>query len=110
MTTERSARKIRTGVVVSDKRDKTVTVEIVDSVRHKIYQKTMKSTKKLQAHDETNDARLGDVVRIVECRPLSKLKHWQLKEILRRAPQVATDLTSIGIEAAPAKRPEKKKK
>jgi small subunit ribosomal protein S17 len=85
MTTERSPRKIRTGIVVSDKRDKTVTVEIADSVRHRIYQKTMKSTKKLQAHDETNDAKVGDTVRVMETRPLSKTKRWRVVEIVERA-------------------------
>jgi small subunit ribosomal protein S17 len=78
-------RKIRTGIVVSDARDKTVTVEIVDSVRHKIYQKTMKSTKKLQVHDETNDAHVGDTVKVMETRPLSKTKRWRVVEIVERA-------------------------
>ena len=85
MTTERSPRKIRTGIVVSDNRDKTVTVEIADSVRHRIYQKTMKSTKKLQAHDENNDAKVGDTVRVMETRPLSKTKRWRVVEIVERA-------------------------
>ena len=83
--TDRSNRKIRTGVVVSDARDKTVTVEIVDSIRHRIYQKTMKSTKKLQAHDEANDAHVGDTVRVMETRPLSKTKRWRVVEIVERA-------------------------
>jgi small subunit ribosomal protein S17 len=83
--TDRSNRKIRTGIVVSDARDKTVTVEIVDSVRHKIYQKTMKSTKKLQVHDETNDAHVGDTVKVMETRPLSKTKRWRVIEIVERA-------------------------
>ena len=83
--TDRASRKIRTGVVVSDARDKTVTVEIVDSVRHRIYQKTMKSTKKLQAHDEANDAHVGDTVKVMETRPLSKTKRWRVIEILERA-------------------------
>ena len=85
MTTERSSRKTRTGIVVSDSRDKTVTIEIGDSVRHRIYQKTMKSTKKLQAHDEANEARVGDTVRVVETRPLSKTKRWRVVEIVERA-------------------------
>jgi small subunit ribosomal protein S17 len=83
--TDRSNRKIRTGIVVSDARDKTVTVEIVDSVRHKIYQKTMKSTKKLQVHDEANDAHVGDTVKVMETRPLSKTKRWRVIEIVERA-------------------------
>jgi small subunit ribosomal protein S17 len=83
--TDRASRKIRTGIVVSDARDKTVTVEIVASVRHKIYQKTMKSTKKLQAHDEANDAHIGDTVKVMETRPLSKTKRWRVVEIVERA-------------------------
>ena len=83
--TDRASRKIRTGIVVSDARDKTVTVEIVASVRHKIYQKTMKSTKKLQAHDEANDAHVGDTVKVMETRPLSKTKRWRVIEIVERA-------------------------
>jgi small subunit ribosomal protein S17 len=83
--TDRASRKIRTGIVVSDARDKTVTVEIVDSVRHRIYQKTMKSTKKLQAHDEANDAHVGDTVKVVETRPLSKTKRWRVVEVVERA-------------------------
>ena len=83
--TDRASRKIRTGIVVSDARDKTVTVEIVASVRHKIYQKTMKSTKKLQAHDEANDAHIGDTVKVMETRPLSKTKRWRVIEIVERA-------------------------
>ena len=83
--TDRASRKIRTGIVVSDARDKTVTVEIVASVRHKIYQKTMKSTKKLQAHDEANEAHVGDTVRLMETRPLSKTKRWRVIEIVERA-------------------------
>ncbi len=85
MTTERPNRKIRTGVVVSDQRDKTVTVALVGSTRHPIYQKTMKSTKHLQAHDETNDAHVGDTVRLMETRPLSKTKRWRVIEIVERA-------------------------
>ena len=83
--TDRASRKIRTGIVVSDARDKTVTVEIVASVRHKIYQKTMKSTKKLQAHDEANVAHVGDTVKVMETRPLSKTKRWRVVEIVERA-------------------------
>jgi small subunit ribosomal protein S17 len=85
MTDDRANRKIRTGIVVSDARDKTVTVEIVDSVRHRVYQKTMKSTKKLQVHDETNDAHVGDTVKVMETRPLSKTKRWRVIEVVERA-------------------------
>ena len=82
---ERSARKVRTGVVVSDARDKTVTVEITMSIRHPKYAKTIERRRHLQAHDELNDAHLGDTVRVVETRPLSKTKHWRVVEIVERA-------------------------
>ena len=83
--TERSARKVRQGIVISDARDKTVTIEIVETVRHPRYQKTMVRKKKLHAHDEANDARVGDTVRVMETRPLSRSKHWRLTEIVERA-------------------------
>jgi len=83
--TDRSDRKIRTGVVVSDGRDKTVTVEIVDSIRHARYSKTVRRRKRLHAHDEANDARLGDTVQVMETRPLSKTKRWRVTEIVERA-------------------------
>jgi small subunit ribosomal protein S17 len=83
--TERQRRKTRTGVVISDARDKTVTVEVVDSKRHPKYGKTVPSRKKYHAHDDANDARVGDTVRIEETRPLSKTKRWRLAEIVERA-------------------------
>ena len=83
--TDRNARKVRQGIVVSDARDKTVTVEIVDSVRHRKYGKVMRRTKKFHVHDETNDARNGDTVRIIETRPLSKSKRWRIEEVVERA-------------------------
>ena len=82
---DRSSRKVRTGVVVSDKRDKTVTVEITDSVRHPIYKKTVNRRTKLHAHDEQNDARTGDTVRVMETRPVSKSKRWRVVEVVERA-------------------------
>ena len=82
---ERASRKVRTGVVISDARDKTVTVEVLDSKRHPKYGKTVPSRKKYHAHDEQNDARLGDTVRIVETRPLSKTKRWRVDEVVERA-------------------------
>ncbi|HLA65907.1 MAG TPA: 30S ribosomal protein S17 [Acidimicrobiia bacterium] len=82
---ERGRRKVRTGVVVSDARDKTVTVEIGDAVRHPIYRKTVRSTTRLHAHDELNDARKGDTVKVMETRPLSKTKRWRVVEIVERA-------------------------
>jgi small subunit ribosomal protein S17 len=82
---DRASRKVRTGVVVSDARDKTVTVEIASSVRHAVYKKSMKRRTKLHAHDETNDARVGDTVTIMETRPMSKSKRWRVIEVVERA-------------------------
>jgi len=82
---ERSRRKVRTGVVVSDAMDKTVLVRVDRSVRHALYQKTVKRSSKLAAHDETNDAHVGDTVRVMETRPLSKTKRWRVVEVLERA-------------------------
>ncbi len=84
-TTERNARKSRTGLVVSDKMDKTVVVAIERRVPHPIYGKMITRTKRLKAHDEENSAKVGDTVRIVETRPLSKDKRWRLVEIMNRA-------------------------
>ena len=84
-TTERNARKSRTGLVVSDKMDKTVVVAIQRRVPHPIYGKMITRTKRLKAHDEENSAKVGDTVRIVETRPLSKDKRWRLVEIVDRA-------------------------
>lgn len=84
-TTERNARKTRVGVVVSDKMAKTVVVAIERRVRHPVYGKMMTRTKKLKAHDEDNSAKLGDTVRIMETRPLSKDKRFRLVEIVERA-------------------------
>jgi small subunit ribosomal protein S17 len=83
--TERNARKSRTGLVVSDKMDKTVVVAIERRVPHPIYGKMITRTKRLKAHDEENSAKVGDTVRIVETRPLSKDKRWRLVEIVNRA-------------------------
>ena len=82
---ERNLRKVRTGKVVSDKMDKTITVAVEDHVKHPLYNKIVKSTKNFKAHDENNDAKIGDTVRIVETRPLSKDKRWRLTEIVERA-------------------------
>ena len=82
---ERNARKVREGVVSSASMDKTVTVTVVERVRHAKYNKFVLKSKKLYAHDETNDAGVGDRVRVMETRPLSKNKRWRLVEILERA-------------------------
>ena len=82
---ERNLRKTRVGVVVSDKMDKTIVVAVRDNVRHPLYNKIVKKTSKLKAHDEKNDAKIGDTVRVMETRPLSKDKRWRLVEIMERA-------------------------
>ncbi|MFZ8969513.1 MAG: 30S ribosomal protein S17 [Ilumatobacteraceae bacterium] len=82
---ERAARKVRDGVVSSTKMDKTIVVTITDRVRHARYNKFIVRHKRLYAHDETNDARVGDKVRVMETRPLSKNKRWRLIEIVERA-------------------------
>ena len=82
---ERNLRKTRTGIVVSDKMDKTITVAVRDNVRHPLYGKIVKRTYKLKAHDENNDAHEGDTVRVMETRPLAKDKRWRLVEIIERA-------------------------
>ena len=82
---ERNLRKTRVGVVVSDKMDKTIVVAVRDNVRHPLYKKIVKKTYKLKAHDEKNDCRIGDTVKVMETRPLSKDKRWRLVEIVERA-------------------------
>ena len=81
----RTRRKVRVGVVVSDKMDKTVLVRIDRRVRHPLYKKTVARSNKLAAHDESNDAHVGDTVRVMETRPLSKSKRWRVVEIVERA-------------------------
>jgi small subunit ribosomal protein S17 len=85
MTQERGRRKVRTGIVVSDGMDKTVVVRVDRSFRHPRYDKTVRRSKKLAAHDEANEAHVGDRVRVVETRPLSKTKRWRLVEIVEKA-------------------------
>ena len=82
---ERNNRKTREGLVVSNKMDKTAVIAVVERVRHPKYGKFMMRTKKLYAHDEANDANIGDRVRVMETRPLSKNKRWRVVEILERA-------------------------
>ena len=82
---ERASRKVRVGIVVSDARDKTVTVVVRDAKRHPRYGKTIPVRKKYHVHDEANDANVGDTVRIVETRPLSKSKRWRVEEVVERA-------------------------
>ena len=82
---ERNLRKTRVGIVVSDKMDKTIVVAVKDNVKHPLCNKIVKRTYKLKAHDEKNDAHIGDTVRVMETRPLSKDKRWRLVEIMERA-------------------------
>ncbi|MFQ5947353.1 MAG: 30S ribosomal protein S17 [Acidimicrobiia bacterium] len=82
---ERRRRKVRTGVVVSDQRDRTITVEVTDTVLHPEYGKTVQRRKRLHVYDEHNDAHLGDSVKVMETRPLSKTKRWRMVEIVERA-------------------------
>ena len=85
MAEERNMRKVRVGKVVSTKMDKTIVVAIEDRVQHPLYKKIVKSTYKLKAHDENNECQVGDRVRVMETRPLSKDKRWRLVEIIEKA-------------------------
>lgn len=83
--TDRNSRKTRVGMVTSDKMDKTITVTVEDFVRHSLYGKSVKKTKKFKAHDEENACHMGDKVRIMETRPLSKDKRWRVVDIVEKA-------------------------
>jgi small subunit ribosomal protein S17 len=85
MTTDRNRRKLRQGVVVSTAGEKTCVVKVEERKKHPMYGKMITSSKKFHAHDENNDAGVGDTVAIMETRPLSKLKHWRLVEIVEKA-------------------------
>ena len=85
MQDNRSSRKVREGVVVSDKMDKTIVVAVRDKVLHPLYKKTINKTKKFKAHDEKNECGVGDTVEIMETRPLSKDKRWRLSRIIEKA-------------------------
>ena len=82
---ERNLRKVRIGKVVSDKMDKTIVVAVVDNVKHPLYSKIVKRTYKLKAHDENNECKIGDRVKVMETRPLSRDKRWRLVEIVEKA-------------------------
>ena len=82
---DRNLRKVRIGKVVSDKMDKTIVVAVIDNVKHPLYGKIVKRTYKLKAHDENNECNLGDRVKVMETRPLSKDKRWRLVEIIEKA-------------------------
>ena len=85
MAVDRNARKTKIGIVVSDKMDKTIVVAMEDFIRHPLYGKAVKRTKRVKAHDENNECQIGDKVRIMETRPLSKDKRWRLVEIVEKA-------------------------
>ena len=85
MSEERGMRKTRTGIVVSDKMDKTITVAVKYRVRHPLYGKIINRTTKLKAHDENNECGIGDTVRVMETRPLSRDKRWRLVEVIEKA-------------------------
>ncbi|MDI6604402.1 30S ribosomal protein S17 [Aceticella autotrophica] len=82
---ERSLRKTRIGTVVSNKMDKTIVVAVEDRIKHPLYGKIIRRTKKFKAHDENNQCNIGDVVKIMETRPLSKEKRWRLVEVVKKA-------------------------
>ena len=107
--TQRSTKNEKVGAVVSARMAKTIVVEVTRRVPHPLYKRIVTKRKKFYAHDEQGTARVGDVVRIIECRPMSKLKRWRLGEVVRKAVQVTTDLSSIGIETGPQKRVTKKR-
>jgi len=102
----------KVGEVVSNKMAKTIVVEVTRRVQHKLYKRIIQKRKKFYAHDEKQEAQPGDVVRIIECRPLSKLKRWQLGEVIRKAVQVvgdnASDLSAINAKASAAAKKKKK--
>lgn len=85
MAENRGNRKVRLGTVVSDKMNKTIVVKVETVKQHPLYKKTIKTSKKYKVHDENNEAKVGDVVKIMETRPLSKEKRWRLVEIIERA-------------------------
>ncbi|WAH37400.1 30S ribosomal protein S17 [Alicyclobacillus dauci] len=82
---ERNERKVRVGKVVSDKMDKTIVVAVEENIKHRLYNKTIRRTKKFKVHDENNEAKIGDTVRIMETRPISKDKRWRLTEVIEKA-------------------------
>ena len=106
----------KVGEVVSNKMAKTIVVEVTRRVQHPLYKRIVQKRKKFYAHDDKQEANVGDVVRIIECRPLSKLKRWELGEIIRKAVQVAldmpgaTDSSMINAKASAAAKKKKKQK
>ena len=104
----RSARKTRTGEVISSGMNKTIVVRTVTRVPHAKFGKIVKQMRKFYAHDERGDAKIGDIVRIIECRPMSKLKRWRLGEIVRKAVQVGVEPGALDVPAEAAHTRKKK--
>jgi small subunit ribosomal protein S17 len=88
----------KVGLVVSNKMQKTIVVEVIRRVPHPLYKRVVTKRKKFYAHDEQQTAKMGDTVRIVECRPMSRLKRWTLDDVIRRAVQVAIEPSAIGLD------------
>jgi small subunit ribosomal protein S17 len=101
MTQARGNRRRLRGVVVSDKTAKTVVVEVVRHVRHPKYGKRVRQDTRMHVHDETDTAHLGDVVEIVECRPMSRLKHWRLERVIQRNPEAGLVSPEVAAEVKP---------
>jgi small subunit ribosomal protein S17 len=104
-----SIKNEKIGSVVSARMAKTIVVQVTRRVPHPVYKRIVTKRRKFYAHDEQGTAKVGDVVRIIECRPMSHLKRWTLGEVIRKAVQVNTDLSAIGIQTGPEKRVTKKK-
>ena len=100
----------KVGEVISNKMTKTIVVEVTRRVQHPLYKRIVQKRKKFYAHDDNEEANVGDVVRIIECRPLSKLKRWQLGEIIRKAVQVTIDMPADAAANAKKSAAAKKKK
>ena len=95
MVVERNLRKTRTGKVVSNKMQKTIVVAVEDHVKHPLYNKIVKRTYKLKAHDENNECNIGDTVKVMETRPLSKDKRWRLVEVIERAKKIVIRIACL---------------
>jgi len=97
--TQKPLKNEKVGQVVSTKTAKTIIVEVSRRVPHPLYKRIVKKRKRFHAHDEEANARMGDIVRIVECRPLSRMKRWRLVEVVRRAPQVGVQPEELDVKA-----------
>ena len=109
VASKHSVKNAKIGSVVSAKMAKTIVVEVTRRVPHPVYKRIVTRRKKFYVHDADGAAKLGDVVRIIECRPMSRMKRWRLGEVIRKAVQVTTDLSALGIEQTGEKRASKKR-